>query len=179
MAAGSGGHEPAERNMNRRQFLFAVSGAAAVLAAARTGHAECGEQTSVEFVEELYEKQARLHAANTPLGENEFDALFARELRQIMRAPRRYPKNEPIGPLLHAFFGWGVLPGTEVKIGKVALVSGRDGGPATVRVEVKYRGERHMVLVRVVQESELWRIAGISYDSGKSLADHYRGMTRR
>ena len=165
--------------MNRRQFLFVMSGAA-LLGAAQTGHAESGEQTSAEFVEELYNNQARLHAANTPPGENEFYALFARELRQIMRAPRRYPKNEPIGPLLHAFFGWGVLPGAEVKkIGKVAFVSGSAGGPATVSIGVDYRGEHHMVLVRVVMESEVWRIADISYDSGTSLADHYRKITRR
>ena len=96
-----------------------------------------------------------------------------------MRAPGRYPKNEPIGPLLHAFFGWGVLPGAEVKIGKVAFVSGSAGGPATVSVGVDYRGEHHKILVRAVRENDVWRIADISYDSGTSLADHYRKITRR
>lgn len=156
-----------------------MTGAAALLGAARTGHAECGEQTGAEFVQALYEEQARLQLANTPPGENEFYALFARDLRQMMRAPRHYPKNELIGPLLNAFFGWGVLPGAEVKIGKVALVSGDDRGPASVRVELSYRGERRLILVRVIRENELWRIANISYDSGNSLVDRYRRITRR
>jgi hypothetical protein len=165
--------------MNRRQFLFATSGATALFCAAPTGHAECGEQTSAEFVEALYEDQARLRKTGTPLREDEFYALFARELRQLMHAPRHYPKNEPIGTILHAFFGRGVLPGIEVTIGKVALVSGSDDGPATVSVEVGYREQHHKVLVRAVQENEVWRIADISYDTGKSLSDHYRRMTGR
>jgi hypothetical protein len=168
-----------QRNMNRRQFLVVMSGAAALLGAVPTGHAECGEATSTEFVEALYENQARLQKTNTPLREDEFYALFARELRQLMRAPRPNLRNQPIGRLLNAFFGWGVLPVTEIKIGKVALVSGKDGGPATVGVELSYRGEQHKVLVRVVMENEVRRIADISYDSGNSLAEYYREITRR
>jgi hypothetical protein len=110
--------------MDRRQFLFIISGAAALLGAARTAHAECGEQTANEFVRALYERQAELLAANKPLSDDEFYELFARDLRRLMKAPRRTRNNQPIGPILNAFFGWGVLPGTEVKIGKIALVSG-------------------------------------------------------
>jgi hypothetical protein len=58
--------------MDRRQFLFILSGAAALLSAARTGHAECGEQTANEFVGELYRKQSELLAANKPLSDDEF-----------------------------------------------------------------------------------------------------------
>ncbi len=115
----------------------------------------------------------------TPLRDDEFYALFARELRQLMLEPRHYPKNEPIGPILHAFFGWGVLPEIEVTIGKVALVSGSDDGPANVSVEVSLRGETRNILVRVVRESEPWRVANISYGSGKNLVDHYRAITGR
>jgi hypothetical protein len=71
------------------------------------------------------------------------------------------------------------LPGIEVTIGKVALVSGSGDGPATVSVEVGYRDQHHKVLVRVVQESEVWRIADISYDRGDRLSDHYRRPTGR
>jgi len=51
--------------MNRRQFVFSIATAAALSGLARDGRAECGELTSNEFVGELYEKQARLHAAST------------------------------------------------------------------------------------------------------------------
>jgi hypothetical protein len=164
--------------MIRRQLLFVMSGAAALLGAARTGHAKSGAETSAEFVAALDDKRARLLAANTPLSEGDFYPLFARELRRLMRAPRHFPRDEPIGRILNAFFGWGVLPGTEVKIGKVAVVSGKGDGAATVSVEVTFRGERHQVLVHVVQENQAWRIADISYDSGNSLIEHYRRFTR-
>ena len=83
----------------------------------------------------LYEKQARLLAARAPPGEQDFHALFARDLRKLMQASRRAASNAPDGPLLNAFFGWGVLPGTEVTIGKIALKSGKYEGPATVGVD--------------------------------------------
>jgi hypothetical protein len=164
--------------MDRRQFIFSIAIAAAALSAvARDGHAECGETTAAEFVEALYRKEARLHAAMTPSSENEFQAQFAGELRKLMRAPRRPAKNVRLGPLLHAFFGPGVLPGAEVKVGKVALVSGNAEGPATVGVELEYRGERRGILVHAVREHDAWLIANIVYDSGKSLVSHYRAIT--
>jgi hypothetical protein len=164
--------------MDRRQFLFILSGAAALLGAAPTGHAECGEQTANEFVGELYRKQARLLAAKAPLGEEDFHDLVARDLRRLMQAPRRSQNNRPIGPLLNPFFGWGVLPGTEVTMGTIALVSGDYEGPATVAVDVSTRAERHRILVHAVRESEVWLIANIIHDSGKSLVSHYRGNAR-
>ena len=42
-----------------------------------------------------------------------------------------------------------------------------------------HRGEPHKILVHVIRENDDCRIADISYDSGKSLIDHYRATTRR
>jgi hypothetical protein len=163
--------------MNRRQFVFALSGAM-TLFAARPGRAECGGVSIREFVETTYYKQARLHAAKTPLSNEGFYALFSPGMRRLMHAPRQYPKNQMMGPLLNAFFGYGVLPGAEIKIGKVERDSGdEDLGPATIRVEIEHRGEPHKILVHVVGPGEDWRIANIIYDSGKSLLDHYRSMS--
>ena len=145
---------------------------------ARTGHAECGEQTANEFVGALYERQAELLAANKPLSDDEFYELFARDLRRLMKAPRRTRNNQPIGPILNAFFGWGVLPGTEVKIGKITLVSGNYKGPATVGVDVSIRADKHRILVHVVRENEAWRVANVIHDSGKSLVSHYRRIAK-
>jgi hypothetical protein len=100
-------------------------------------------------------------------------------MQKQMRAPRSMPANTPVGPLLNAFFGYGVLPGSEIEIGKIALVSGQVEGPATVGVAVKRRGERSKVLVHVIREEDDWRIANIIYDSGKSLINHHRAMTAR
>ena len=163
--------------MNRRQFVFALSGAM-TLSASRAGHAECGGLSVREFVETTYYKQARLHAAKTPLSQDDFHALFSPGMRRQMQAPRQYPKNQMLGPLLNAFFGYGVLPGAEIKVGKVERDSGdEDLGPATIRVEIEHRGEPHKILVHVVGPGEDWRIANIIYDSGKSLLEHYRSIT--
>jgi hypothetical protein len=163
--------------MNRRQFVFALSGAATLLAS-RAGRAECGGMSIREFVETTYYKQARLLAAKTPLGNEAFDALFSPGMRRLIHAPRRYPKNITIGPLLNAFFGYGVLPGADIKVGKVEHASGdQDLGPATIRVEIEHRGEPHNILVHVVGPGEDWRIANIIYASGKSLIEHYRSMS--
>ena len=166
--------------MNRRGFLFAISGAAALFAGARFGHAERGGQSAAGFVETTYQKQARLQNAETPPSQAEYSALFSRGMRQLIHAPRHFPKDMLFGPVLNAFFGWDrVFPGTEVKVGKVTLETGDDSGPVTVRVEIEHHGEPHKVWVRVVKENDDWRIANISYDYGKSLVEHYRAFTRR
>jgi hypothetical protein len=164
--------------MDRRQFLFILSGVAALFGAARSGHAECGEQSASEFVGDLYREQARLLAAKATLSKDEFYDLFARRLRKWMRAHRLSRSNRPIGPLLNVFFGWGVSPGMEVTIEKIALVSGNTNGPATVGVDLSIREERQKILVHVVRQREVLRVANIIYDSGKSLFSHYRGIAR-
>ena len=163
--------------MNRRQFVVGIATIAACSGVAPAGRAECGEPTANEFVGEFYHKQARLHAARAPLQDDAFHALFAGELRELMQAPRRHAKDTPLGPLLHAFFGPGVLPGTEVNIDRIALSSGKLEGPATVEVTASYRGESHLILVQAVREHGVWLIANVIYDSGKSLLTHYRSMS--
>jgi hypothetical protein len=95
----------------------------------RTGRAECGVQSASEFVGDLYREQAGLLAAKATLDKDEFYDLFAHGLRKRMQAPRRSQNNRPIGPLPNTFFGWSVLPGTEVTIEKIALVSGNRQEP--------------------------------------------------
>jgi hypothetical protein len=164
--------------MDRRQFILAFSAGAALLGAAPV-RAECGGPSAIEFVEGLYEKQARLQTQNVPLDQDEFLALFSKGMRALMQAPRRARRNVTAGPVLNAFFGWGVLPRTEVTVGKVTLVSGQDEGPATIGIPVSYRGETHKVLVHVLFGDDGWQVANIIYDNGKSLIDHYREMTGR
>jgi hypothetical protein len=163
--------------MNRRQFVFTLSGTMALLAAAMAGHAECGGPGHGEFVDMTYQKQARLLAEKTAPNDEEFNSLFSPGMRRLMKAPRRNTKNPTIGPTLNVFFGWGVLPGADITVGRVAMVSGDELGPATFGVEIEHRGERHKILVHVIMEKDEWRIANIIYDSGKSLLDHYRSIT--
>ena len=46
-------------------------------------------------------------------------------MRKLMQAPRRPDPKVMEGPKLNAFFGWGVLPRTEITIGKTRRVSDR------------------------------------------------------
>ena len=162
--------------MDRRQFILALSASATPLGSL-PARAECGAVSAIEFVETLYQKQARLHAENAPLGQDDFLALFSRDMRQLMQAPRRPDPKAMLGLKLNAFFGWGVLPRTEVAIGKTSFASGQEQGPATISIAVTYRGEAHKILVHVVMEEDDWRIANVIYDNGKSLLAHYRDAT--
>jgi len=166
--------------MNRRGFVFAISGALALLAGAQPGHTECGGSGITEFIDITWQKQARLLAAKTPPDNEEFNALFSPGMRALMQAPRRYPNDQAIGPLLNAFFGYGVLPGAEITVDVIEIASGNEEvGPATVRVGIEHRGEKRKILVHVLRENDDWRIANIIYDSGRSLIDHYRAITGR
>jgi hypothetical protein len=123
----------------------------------------------VEFVRDLYVQQVALHVVGKPVGEAEFFALFSRELRALMKVVRPNPTREPIGRLLNAFFGWGVLPGQTVELGRVMPAFGGTGGLYEVIVELVVRGEARQILVRPVREDGLWKIADISYGNGESL----------
>jgi hypothetical protein len=165
--------------MDRRHFIVVFSAGAALLGAAPV-RAECGGPSAIEFVEGLYGKQSRLQTQKTSRSTRmEFLALFSKGTSTPMQAPRRANRNVTAGPVLNAFFGWGVLSRTEVAVGKVTLVSGQDEGPATIGVPVSYRGEAHEVLVHVLFGDDGRRVANIIYDNGKSLLDHCRDMAGR
>lgn len=164
--------------MDRRHFILALS-AGAVLLRVTPVRAEWGAVSAIEFVEALYQKQARLLAENAPLAREDFVALFSKGMRQLLQAPRRSARNVTLGPVLNAFFGWGVLPGTIVTIDKVKLVSGLEEGPAMIGVTASYGGAAHPVKVHVLMDDDDWHIANVIYDNGKSLIAHYREITRQ
>jgi hypothetical protein len=163
--------------MDRRHFMLLSAGAA--LLGAAPAHAECGGPSAIGFADAVWQRQARLQVENVPLEQEEFLRLFSKGMRQLMEAPRRPDSKVSLGPVLNAFFGWGVLPRTEVTVGKVSLVSGDNEGPAMVSVALTYRGEAHKVRVHLIQGDEDLRIANIIYDNGKSLLDYYRDLAGR
>jgi hypothetical protein len=163
--------------MDRRHFMLLSAGAA--LLGAPPAHAECGGPSAIGFAEAVWQRQARLQAENVPLEQEEFLRLFSKGMRQLMEAPRKPDSKVILGPVLNAFFGWGVLPRTEVTVGKVSLVSGDNEGPAMVSIGLTYRGAAHKVRVHLIQGEEDMRIANIIYDNGKSLLDYYRETSAR
>ncbi len=102
---------------------------------------------------------------------------FARDLRALVQAPRPGLAREPTGPILHAFFGWGVLLGKPVRLDKVMPAFGGTGGLKLVRADLVVHGARRQILVRPVREDGLWKIVDISYDHGESLVAYYRRIT--
>jgi len=131
----------------------------------------------VSFVRELYENQVRQHADRTEPDNAAFYSLFTRETRELMQAPRTNPGKEPIGKILHAFFGFGVLPGTDVRLARVMPAFGGTGGLFLVRVDLIVHGDPRQILVRPVREDGVWRVADIFYGGNESLAGYYRGIT--
>ncbi len=133
----------------------------------------------VEFVRNLYVREIEMHLSRKSSSAAAFYALFARDLRTLMQAPRPNVGREPIGHILHAFFGWGVLPGQPVKLVQVVPALGGTGGLTLVRVDLDHHGATHQIIVRPVRENGLWKIADISYDSGEDLRTYYRRITGR
>ena len=159
--------------LNRRQALCAL------LAAAVPLHiVQADDIGMVEFVRALYVQQVRMHTDDERMSEQVFYALFASELRTLMQAPRPGLAREPIGRILNAFFGWGVLPHQPVVLYAVMPAFGGTGGLYLVRVDLMVRGEPRQVIVRPVRENGLWKIADISYQNGESLLDYYRLIAR-
>jgi hypothetical protein len=105
--------------------------------------------------------------------------LFTRDLRALMQASRPNAGREPIGRILHAIFGWGMLPSQPVKLVRVVPAYGGTGGLTLVRVDLEHHGVTDQIIVRPVRENGLWKIADISYDSGENLRDYYRRISGR
>jgi hypothetical protein len=157
---------------NRRDVLLLCAGA---LLAAAPARAQNAGDDAVTFVRDLYAKEVAHHAAKSGKGEAEFLAVFTAETQQIWRAAQanRNKASLTIGPILHAFFGWGVLPGHEVKLGAVTLASGD-----AVAVELTAQGEPRRVVVRAVREAGSWRIADLDYGRGDGYVAYLRRLAR-
>ena len=148
----------------------------AIITTLRAAHAE--DLDMVEFVRTLYARQVKMHADDERMSEEAFYALFSSELRALMKTPRPGLAREPIGPILNAFFGWGVLPHVPVAVAAVMPAFGGTGGLFLVRVDLLVRGEPRQLIVRPVREDGLWKIADISYGNNESLLAYYQRITR-
>jgi ribosomal protein S28E/S33 len=160
--------------LSRRQFVCAL-----VAVAMPMGVARAQQGGMVEYVRDLYVREIEMHLSRKPSSAEAFSALFARDLRALMQAPRPGLAHEPIGRILHAFFGWGVLPGQPVKLVQVIPALGGTGGLTLVRVDLEHHGATHQIIVRPVREDGLWKIADVSYDNGEDLRTYYRRITGR
>lgn len=157
--------------MSRRQFLAAsITASLAAIALTKASRVVRADDSAMTFVRDLYTREIARHLQRAPVNGDTFTANFAAPLRRLMAAPREASANEPLG-IVHAFFGPGVLPGTDIKLAGVA-----SAGDA-INVALVYRGEPRSVTVRPVREDGEWRIADVTYASGESLLTRYRRLT--
>ena len=75
------------------------------------------------------------------------------------------------GPILNAYFGWGVLPGQTLEIMRVATL-GEDASTARVALDVRVNGRARRVTVEMRRVSGAWRIDDLVYDEGESFRAH-------
>ena len=167
-----------EPGVTRRRLIGGCLVAVAVFAAGGAVHAENSAGDPAVFLRELYRREIAANEARTPKSESEFLAVFSRDTRNLWQAGRNSSTKLPLGPKLHAFFGWGMLPGLKVTLEKVS--SARDAtGAQRVTVDLTVRGEPRRVYVHPVLEDGRWRIANISYDHGEDLVSFRRRLSGR
>jgi hypothetical protein len=163
--------------MNRRQFvlaailLAATGGVGAPAVASKPGSPE-------DFLRDLYARETERHNNRRAPDNDAFYAMFSREVRELMQAPRLPNPTEPVGPILHALFGRGVLPGTQVILGDVRTTRSADR-IAVLEVTLTVRGQSRDLGVILVRQDGAWKIHEIEYDGPDTLTAHYRRITGR
>jgi hypothetical protein len=161
--------------MNRRRLVFAAILSAVTASMAARSVARTADSAAT-FLQDLYTRETERHNKRLPRDQDAFYALFSREMRELMQAPRVANPREPVGPILHALFGRAVLPGTEVTYGGVRTVRS-DDGMAMLKVTLTVRGSLRELGVVLLRQEGAWRIHEIEYDGPDTLAAYYRRIT--
>jgi hypothetical protein len=140
------------------------------------GPAAAQPDGAVTFVRDFYTREIRRHTAGEGSSEPDFLAVFAADAQRLWRAAQanRNRANEPAGPILHAFFGQGALPGREIKLGAVTA-----SGRSAVSVALTIQGNPRTLVVHTVREGGAWKIADIDYGSGESFVAYFRKRAGR
>lgn len=155
--------------------LAAASLPSAVLA--QDHNADLDGDDPVDFVRRVYQREILRDVRGGKLSNEAFWALFTAEVARLLQSPVQPRPNLPIG-LSHAFYGPGVLPGTEVTLQNVAAApagkaQGKGEGTA-VAVDLQVRGTARRIIVRLARDQGHWRIADIDYGTGESYVTYQR-----
>ncbi len=162
------------KDVTRRMLLSMVAAVAAAPASAQDRGAQ--DRGAVAFVRDFYMREIARHAANEGSSEPDLLAVFTADAQRLWRAAQanRNSPNEPLGPILHVFFGQGALPGREIRLGAVTA-----SGAGAVSVTLGIQGHPRQLLVRPVREGGAWKISDIDYGSGESFVAYFRRRARR
>jgi hypothetical protein len=99
-------------------------------------------------------------------------------MRRLMDAPRVGNANLPDGPIMHALFGAGALPGRTVVLRSIATVR-EDAATAAVKISLSVIGNPRDVVAVLLRQEGVWRIDDLDYGIGETFAARYRRFTAR
>jgi hypothetical protein len=155
-----------------RRLLLSMAAAVAVAVAP----AMAQDRGAVAFVRDFYTREIARHAANEGSSEPDLLSVFTADAQRLWRAAQanRNNPNEPLGPILHVFFGQGALPGREIRLDAVTA-----SGMGTVSVALSIQGHPRQLVVRAVREGGAWKISDIDYGSGESFVAYFRRRAGR
>jgi hypothetical protein len=159
--------------MTRREFMLA-----AVAAIAATSADALDRGTAAAFVRAAYEREIAGYNARKPPDNGAFRALFTREMRRLMDAPRVANVNLPDGPIMHALFGAGALPGRTVALRGITTVR-ENAATAAVKISLSVLDNPRDVVAVLLRQDGVWRIDDLGYATGETLAARYRRFTAR
>jgi hypothetical protein len=150
----------------------ALLSAAALIA----GPAAAQPEGAVTFVRDFYTREVRRHAAGEGSSEPDFLAVFTADAQRLWRAAQanRNRTNEPLGHIMHVFFGQGALPGREIKLDEVTA-SGRNA----VSVALTIQDNPRSLVVHTMREDGTWKISDIDYGGGESFVAYFRRRARK
>jgi hypothetical protein len=151
--------------MNRRQLLLGFI----PLCGLPIGAAVAADSAAT-WVRALYQAEIDRRLGD-PVSQAAFLSVFTPRMQEIWLAARKGPGPKMEGPILHAYFGWGVLPGQPVVVEKVATLA-EDASTARVALDLRVNGRARRVVVEARQIAGAWRIDDIAYDQGESFRAH-------
>jgi len=157
--------------IGRAAARLAAVGAACVLAL--LGAFAAGGESAADWTRALYQRELSRRAAPERLSDEAFLSVFAPAAREAWLAARRGPGPASDGPILNAYFGWGVLPGQPVELVGVEPLQD-DGAAARIAVDLRVKGAARRVIADERTVSGAWRIEDSAYPEGDSFLTHNR-----
>jgi hypothetical protein len=133
------------------------------------------EGDPVAYARALYQREIARNVSGAPMPAAAFDALFTPDVIALRNAPRSPAAPAMAGPKLHAFFGWGMLPGVPVTLRHVGGAA--TAGRAIVIVDLSVRGAPRTVFLHLHQVDQKWLISNVLYDQGDDLLTFYRRLS--
>jgi hypothetical protein len=153
--------------MNRGQFLASVC----MLFYAVSFGAAFAAESAADWTRALYQREIGRHLAGESVSQEEFLSPFTPRTQEAWLAARKGPGPAMDGPILHPYFGWGVLPRQPVALLGVETQQD-DGSFARIKIDLRIKGLARWAIVEIRKISGDWRIDDIAYDQGQSFREY-------